>query len=398
MSRFTSDIKYLRQYVNGELSPAEMYEIERAMHEDEMLMDIIEGLEHEKMQGYPNPIADLQSQIKSRAVKENTTPLFTFKKLAIAASVMVVLSAAAIYFFTPRMDVELANTVIKPDEVPTEIQNNSDVALDSSWIAHAEQVEQSQGMTAAMSSPQSKTPAVVPSKKIDPQTLIVYEAKPKLPVVIEGSKKFDLPQQEIIQTNEGRQSQMPQTELLTSRAVAARQPTPSTTSVAKSQADLQRMNLDPKTKADLMNILAKQSQEEKTEVTEKLTENTISDILFNGNSLANRKTEESITRSSTASENILPKTIQNGNPTVGWKAFHQYISEQLQKRGFVHYSANISFDLDKAMKPTHIEIKTSSDANLNNHILEILKKGPTWENKDPNHPIFIRIDSANNKN
>src|SRR5690606_10184196 len=128
-----------------------------------------------------------------------------------------------------------------------------------------------------------------------------------------------------------------------------------------------------KTKADLMNILAKQSQEEKTEVTEKLTENTISDILFNGNSLANRKTEESITRSSTASENILPKTIQNGNPTVGWKAFHQYISEQLQKRGFVHYSANISFELDKAMKLTHIEIKTSSDANLNNHILEILK-------------------------
>src|SRR5690606_41231944 len=63
------------------------------------------------------------------------------------------------------MDVELANTVIKPDEVPTEIQNNSDVALDSSWIAHAEQVEQPQGMTAAMSSPQSKTPAVVPSKK-----------------------------------------------------------------------------------------------------------------------------------------------------------------------------------------------------------------------------------------
>lgn len=394
MSKFTSDIKYLRQYVNGELSPADMHEIERAMHEDEMLMDIIEGLEHEKMQGYQNPIADLKSQIKSRAVKENTTPLFTFKKLAIAASVMVILSAAAIYFFTPRTDIELANTVVKPLEVPTELENNGDAGVDSSWIALAEDVDQSQGKTAATSSPKSIIPADVPSKKIDPQTLIVYEAKPKLSVVIEESKKFDLPQQEIIQANGSRQSQLPQTELLTSRAIAARQPTPSPTSVAKTQADLQRMNLDPKTKADLMNILVKQSQEEKMEVSEKLTENTISDILFNGNSLANRKTEESIIRSSAASENILPKTIQNGNPTVGWKAFHQYINEQLQKRGFVHYSANISFDLDKSMKPIHIEIKTSSDTNLNTHLLEILKNGPTWENKDPNHPIFIRLDSS----
>ena len=65
----------------------------------------------------------------------------------------------------------------------------------------------------------------------------------------------------------------------------------------------------------------------------------------------------------------------------------------MKKKGFTAYHLNISFDLDANMKPIHIEIKTSSNPKINNLLIDILKKGSTWENKDPNHPIFIRINS-----
>lgn len=47
------DIAYLRKYVNGELSDSEMYAIEKASHEDELLMDVLMGLEEEKKTKQP---------------------------------------------------------------------------------------------------------------------------------------------------------------------------------------------------------------------------------------------------------------------------------------------------------------------------------------------------------
>lgn len=397
MSKFTSDINYLRQYVNGELSPTEMYEIERAMHEDEMLLDIIEGLEQEKILRATNPTAEIHANIKARIEKKRTVQIFPIKRWAIAAGIVALLSFGTIYLFNSvdEQNIELSNNTAITPHAEKDSATFGRPKDDSTWIAHVENpVKESYEVTEQP----SKNPTNTKKDSPDPKKIMVYAAKPKMQVVIEGPKYLNKEKEEIIHTfGSGQYQQPPTTELLSARANPIPQSV-SPSSIAKSQADLQRMNLDPRTKSELMNILSRQSQENKTETTEKLNENLISDILTNGNTLAGKKAAESTIMSSSASETPIPRTIQNGNPTIGWTAFHLYVKGEMKKKGFNSYAANISFDLDSTMKPIHIEIKTSSDPKINTYLIEIIKSGPTWENKDPNHPIFIRIDSEENLN
>lgn len=387
-------MNYLRRYVNGQLSPAEMYEIERAMHEDVMLMDIIEGLEQEKILKARSPITELQEKIKARSWKKNSDKIIPIKRWAIAASIIALLSIGGIYLFnlTQEENLQLTDNSSNASENPTALETTESPALDSTdtavpknSIAAANTVDQQ-----IIKNESSNT-----IKNPDPKKIRVYAAQPKMQVVIEGPRYLKNEKEEIIQSYSATpQQQQHSTTLLNAGTKKVQPVLPS--SIAKSQANLQRLNLDPKTKTELMNILSKQSQENKIESTEKQAENIISDILINGNALAARKTDESIIMSSSVSETPIPRPLQNGNPSIGWPAFHQFIRSELKKKGITSYNATVSFDLDTSLKPINIEVKTSSETKLNAHLIEILKTGPTWENKDPNHPIFIRIDSQEN--
>lgn len=387
-------MNYLRRYVNGQLSPAEMYEIERAMHEDVMLMDIIEGLEQEKILKSRSPITEFQEKIKARSSKKNSDKIIPLKRWGIAASIIALLSIGGIYLFnmTQEENLQLTDNSSNASENPAALETTESPALDSTDTAVPEN-----SIAAANTVDQQiiKNESSSTIKNPDPKKIRVYAAQPKMQVVIEGPRYLKNEKEEIIQSYSATsQQQQHSTTLLNAGNKKVQPVLPS--SFAKSQASLQRLNLDPQTKTELMNILSKQSQENKIESTEKQAENTISDILINGNALATRKTDESIIMSSSVSETPIPRPLQNGNPSIGWPAFHQFIRAELKKKGITSYNATVSFDLDTSLKPINIEVKTSSDTKLNAHLIEILKTGPTWENKDPNHPIFIRIDSQEN--
>lgn len=397
MSKYSKDINYLRQYVNGELTHTEMYEIERAMHEDEMLMDIIEGLETEKALKSSIPTADLQAKIKFRTTTKKSVKIFTLKKLFAAASIIAVLSFGVIYFLntTPKNDV-IVNTYSEN----TQIEENSEVTPtvpDSSLIAYKQEEANEEVAESQNSIKREKN--TNKQQTLDPKKIMVYSAKPKMQVVIEGPKYVNRNTNdvEIITTYRG-EVKPTQTELLSSKVGSISTEQATSSSLAKTQADLQRLDLDPQTKANLSAVLARQAQENRMDVKERQTENTISEVLINGNALANKNFGDSrIISSSDAIEALATKTIQNGNPSNGWTSFNSYIKEQLRKKGFKTYNANISFDLDLLMRPINIEVKTSSNPKMNAILIELLKNGPTWENKDPNHPIFIRISSEEAK-
>lgn len=391
MSKFSSNINYLRQYVNGELSPTEMYEIERAMHTDEMLMDIIEGLETEKALKSANPARELQAKIKSRTAKKKDFKIFNIRKLTVAASVIGLLAAGALYFLKPEPHVELAQTAL--EIVPLENKITENLIPDSSLIAYSDDSHSEEISNAAP--PKIKREKTSSKKETpSPKKIMAYSAKPKLEVIIEGPRYLKKQEEEIIQIAGKSDITAFQTEVLNARVGSYSQKPMMSSSIAKTQADLQRLDLDPQTKANLTAMLARQAQDNKVEVKEKQTESTISDVLISGNTLANKASADSRIISSTETfETIVSKPIQNGNPTIGWAKFNTYIKEQLNKKGLTSYKANISFSLDASLKPTLIEIKSSSDKIINQHIKEILMNGPTWENKDPNHPIFIRINS-----
>lgn len=391
MNKFSSNIDYLRQYVNGELSSTEMYEIERAMHTDEMLMDIIEGLETEKALKTANPTSELQAKINSRTVKKKEFKIFSSPNLAVAASVIGLLVTTTLYFLTPEPHVKLAQT--GPELEPLENKITENIIPDSSMIAYSENTEVEE--TVDVVSPTTKKIKIPPKiESLVPKKLMAYSAKPKMEVIIEGPKYLTKQEEEVIETVGKSDVTVFQTELLNAKVGSTPQKPIISSSLAKTQADLQRLDIDPQTKSNLSAMLARQAQENKVEVKEKKAENTISDVLITGNALANKASVDSrIIANTETFGTIVSKPIQNGNPSIGWVKFNTYIKEQLTKRGLTTYKANISFDLDPTLKPSLIEIKSSSDKIINQHIKEILRNGPTWENKDPNHPIFIRINS-----
>lgn len=397
MSKFRSDINYLRQYVNGELTSTEMYELERAMHEDQMLMDIIEGLETEKELKSAIPTTDLHAKIKKRTLKEHSTKLFSLKKLLVAASIIALISIGTWYYLynNPSQDIIQNETLAS---APQSQENDEEPVLtpDSSLIALSEQetvAEKNQVVQRKIETTKAPSSEVSVQKK-----LMVYEAKPKMQVVIEGPKYLNKDKAEVIEIASREELKPIQTELLSAKVGSAKPQVNTNSSIAKTQADLQRLDLDPQIKTNLTAVLSRQVQENRTELKEKKVESTISEVLIHGNAVSNKQSVDS--KILTTNENygtIANKPIQNGNPTTGWTKFNAYIKEELHKKGLNTYTANISFDLDTLMKPTLVVIKSSSNKKINQHIKEILKNGPTWENKDPNHPIFIRISSEEEK-
>lgn len=391
MSKFSSDINYLRQYVNGELSPTEMYEIERAMHDDEMLMDIIEGLDTEKFLKSSPPTAALHDQIEIIVTKHSKAKVFNLKKYFVAASIIALFTIGGIYFIyndSPATRVGDESITFEPHDS----ENNSVIPeiADSSLVVFSGKDSITKENTLVQN--QDKSSKVVSTEPIAKKKLLVYQAKPKMQVVIEGPKYLNKDEAEVIELTPRSETKNPQTELLTAK-VGTGTPTPNT-NIAKTQADLQRLDLDPQTKANLSAVLSRQTIENKVDLKEKQSENTLSEVLITGNSLASKKHGNArIVSSSDGIDALVTKPIQNGSPSCGWATFNVYMKVQLNKKGFTTYNVNISFDLDAQMKPTNIEIKTSSNPKLNAVIIDILKNGPTWENKDPNHPTFIRINS-----
>jgi len=63
MSDSNYDIAYLKKYVNGQLSPKEMYAIEREAQRDPMLADILMGIEMDQNSAVPS---ELNARIAQR--------------------------------------------------------------------------------------------------------------------------------------------------------------------------------------------------------------------------------------------------------------------------------------------------------------------------------------------
>ena len=117
MNKGYRDISYLRRYVDGELSPREMFDLEHAAHQDEMLMDIIMGLEFEKSHDLPNNIAELQQRINQRVHTVQPHKSFSWAKWAIAASFFIAVIGATLYL--TRDKEEITDQIVYQPETNT---------------------------------------------------------------------------------------------------------------------------------------------------------------------------------------------------------------------------------------------------------------------------------------
>ncbi len=102
------DIERIRKYLNGELSPQEMFVLERQAQDDPVLMDLLEGME---MAGndpvHQANIRDIRNQIPGMAgevdkIRKMPVP---WRKWAVAASIILVAGIGAFFVWRPSSNV-----------------------------------------------------------------------------------------------------------------------------------------------------------------------------------------------------------------------------------------------------------------------------------------------------
>ncbi|MGV3762086.1 MAG: hypothetical protein ACO1NT_06385, partial [Parapedobacter sp.] len=100
MEKGKVDMELIRRYVRGELSPREMYALERQAQADPMLMDVILGVEQEALAVHDDNLADIRKRIAARTGEPQKAirRLAPVQRWAIAASILAVLTVGTWWF------------------------------------------------------------------------------------------------------------------------------------------------------------------------------------------------------------------------------------------------------------------------------------------------------------
>lgn len=100
MEKGNVDMELIRRYIRGELTPREMYTLERQAQADPMLMDIILGMEQGALGAHDDNLADIRKRITERAGRRraDTRRFAPFHRWAVAASILAVLTVGTWWF------------------------------------------------------------------------------------------------------------------------------------------------------------------------------------------------------------------------------------------------------------------------------------------------------------
>lgn len=440
MHKFTFDIAHLHKYRNGELSPKEMHEIERAAHEDEMLMDILTGMELESKRGSDrSPLPAIRQQIAKRAQHQKYRKSLLYNRsLQIAASVVVVMTAAGILFWSPNNSKLQSESTIASSNQQAEgvssvpvVPNKEDTVLDSTAATrtesnpnalsrHSEQQIASKSTSDRSLSAHEKhilayapTPNSIELSQEVSGTLNLGHPKHENDVIIINTEAQDSKSSFLAANNR----KQPKSKVADTR-VSSNPNTP--LSSAQMRARLSTMGLDPQADFMSVQVIDRKSGKPLSGASVKDTKNdnvivTDSDGRFSYATTSKKNltinavgyTSREITTESGV-QTILLSPLDNGldefaennpaktsksTPSNGMEAYMTYLRKEIAKLTNLPYDFTIQMELDKKGKPARVAILKSSDKNLNAKVIALLEKGPIWKRGTDWRKINLQLKS-----
>lgn len=409
MNKDYRNISYLRRYVDGQLSTTEMYDLERAAHQDEMLMDTLLGLEYEKSRDFPLDMADLQDRIQARIQPKPSPRISAWSKWAVAASIVFVALAGGMYWMQRDRS---------PETLPLASQETQPVQSETMERGLVDTVVEEERPKIAMAEVES-TDRV--------QAHVDYQPKEKLPIVedVSESEQDESPvEQPMIARAEAPKRKaitlMPEAEEVVVHGLGTRRDSvlsalrPSAQELAQAdigagasriasvhgsqnpaqtRAKVNNLKMDPQTTMILNSVLDRQERENAQGIIhleDKVVEIKVGTpeytYLANVKSSGSYSAQDSQSTVSNARSVLLnkeeAKAVSVERPSVpkgGWKSLDDHVGIKIRERdlrgGYVRYV----FRLDENGKPQDIQIRESSDADLHKTFIEILQEGPAWE-------------------
>lgn len=397
------DMAHIRKYVAGELSPKEMSELERAAHADEMLMDLILGMETAKQQQSLYPEDDITARINARAAVKKERPIVLWKKFAIAASLLAIVSASIYFFRTNLNDNKTLEIVDKkaPDSSTEETVESRLSFVDSAAKADSA-IDTKLAYNAAPSrSPsrkQHQLPAVQNTQDIDRQE----ENKDDVTVELRSENqqtaraKTSVPIQ-----NTGRarsagaenQADSSSKNWIVVRGISIAQPTNKKTTVVSGQVidSLTNQPLPHAVIKDLASNNVTSANEKGIFVLSSDIDSVNLDIQYLGyksQRIAANTSAATLNIKLRPDENMLEEIVvseydrvnspNKSVPTIGWKAYKAYIDTQATAKDLSKGTVTLQFDLNEAGCPENIRVEKSVDSLHDQAAIDIVKNGPPW--------------------
>lgn len=418
MSNSNYDIAYLRKYLNGELSPKEMYAVEREAQRDPMLADILMGMEIAP--GQPD-LSDLRLRILERTAasqKNKKTIVFDWKRLAVAASVVAILGAGILYIQhkkNPADSQRTANISSAAHEQGSPIPNDSPSASPTGGKTQQTEATRPQESNTTSTPRQyevddkrlalnKRSSPTAPSEKRDSHTLSgrpVLSLKPADTAMITGyaaqAKKSPTTNSERIMIR-GYGNALASQVAGVNGATVQGSGSPFHVTVKDKETGLPISGvtiIQPNSK------IATNTDAQGKATIQPSSIDSLVDIMalgYNTVALNMRRTKNlnvKLQPSNGALEEVVVTTMSSrktkaAEPVWGWKAFNSYIKKKTARSRY-EGTVRLSFYIDKDGFPTNINILQSANEYLNTKASEILLSGPKWK-ADDNRYVTVTFE------
>ena len=429
MNRNRPDLEYIRRYHNGELSPREMYELERQAQDDPMLMDIIMGIELSDEETVRKDLSDIKARITQRVSENTIKQMPVWRKWVVAASVLLLLSAGALLMINQQSaNKEIASTTLSEPSTPITPDSGDDAEVTDKTSKQA---------SPTPSSTQTDRLANVITKKKQPTEDIATQAEqadisdekstlaavqPKSPgVIVHISESLSKDSTLVLRglSEDKIAVNSPKEELTTAlagKAAGVRIRGVASNSMVNNVISGQVM--DKSTNLPLEGAILKIKNTDLTAVTDSAGQfhllssgsNPQVEVRAIGyetqqvssNQLANNQVKlspaharlEEVVVTDYASKKKSVKQITG--PEGGWKAFEKYIKKETRRIGTsAKGKVELSFIIDPNGKPSHIQVISGIDNVTDQHAVRILENGPKWntgEDQQENSITFVTIN------
>lgn len=420
MSDSNYDIAYLKKYVNGLLSSKEMYAIEREAQRDPMLADILMGIEMDQNNTVPS---ELNARIAQRVEdkKEAKIKVFDWKRLAIAASAVIILGIGVIYF--------------QQQKSPSETKRTADITLPADAPSSKPPIPQiDSGVSAAIEPDlqEKNNPHLTDNSK--PSNVLQHRQEEAIPSLKEQSLRLAPVEinRDIQSDRSIRNSKLMDSAVVYGYAPKAKQSVTGSNVIIRGQQLNQSnalagrvagINVTPQTNGSPLQVTVRDKETglpisgvtimqpnskvaTNTDAQGKATiqpssVDSLVDIMAVGyntvalNMRRNKNLNIKLQPSSATLEEVVVTTMssrktKSAEPVWGWKSFNNYVKKKTANSRY-EGTVRLNFYIDKDGFPSNINILQSANDYLDNKAKEILLSGPKWKGED-NRYVTLTFD------
>ncbi len=397
------DIALLRRYVRGELSPQQMYEIEKAAEADESLMAVLHGVETENTQGLTHDIIpELQQRIRQRShIPLRRTSSNSYRWIGLAASLLIVLGIG-MYIFFPLGNDQQELVLQVPSDGPSSDrmrEKSSSLPDDSTTVDRKEtaptkdfekklaysNVEESASHRLKNSSASRKAVLdtipiqIFPSNAEELVSMSLHDDNPSL-IAHNNHQPPHLPKR--LSARSGRQARsstdvqsvsLGEIKSITTGIIIDRQ---TQKPIAGAVIQDQEMNTLAKTDSTGRFVVGSTSEKPILRIQ--------SDGFVTTDQVADGAMRIALRRANNAksirASNLSERTakLTQSRPAVGFKAYQLYVNNVAKASALGSGEVRLQFEINTKGRPTNIAIKNSGGKRRDKEAIKIIENGPNW--------------------